>query len=373
MMYLISRARSEQIILRVDAWRFAAVRAQYYDYLQAVLRGMHGHRTIGELFDLDAYRYGLRSTRGRLSAHWSRLCLASGGDLYSTWRTSFPLDELVLVRAAQAFGNARLLACFEALSRHLSLMAQASRILWATLGVAVCALLIACLSLLVLPVFTVPGLMRAFQGLPQAYYGPMARHLFTLSHWVAMSWPVLVALVLLTVFFLFWSLPNTCGRLRQSLDGHGLWRLYRHVQALRMLALLGILLDAGASASTQLRPALLLLEEGASAWVRRHVQDMLARIDAGLVGAVTFDTGLLDRELYWYLQDMAQARGLQAGLTATCERLQGQLLGRIAQQAVGLRWLVMLASVACVLGVGLWHYAAMDELRRALMMFHASQ
>lgn len=363
----------EHIALRVDAWRFAPVRAQYYDYLQAVLRGMHGHRTLGELFELDARRYGPHSTRGRLSALWSRLCIASGGDLYATWHSSFPLDELVLVRAAQAFGNARLLACFEALSRHLSLMAQASHILWTTLGVAVCALVIACLSVLALPMFTVPGLMRAFQGLPEAYYGPVARRLFDLSQWVALSWPILATLLMGAVFALFWSLPNTSGRVRQRLDGHGLWRLYRHVQALRLLALLGILLDTGPSASTQLRPALFLLENGASVWVRRHVLFMLKRIDAGLVGAETFDTALLDRELYWYLQDMAQARGLQDGLAATCERLRGQLLGRISQQAAAWRWLVMLGSVACVLGVGLWHYAAMDELRRALMMFHASQ
>lgn len=373
MMRQVWFALFEQIALRLDTWRFAAVRAQYYDYLQAVLRGMHGHRTLGELFELDAHRYGPHSVRGRLSAGWSRLCVASGGDLYATWLSSFPLDELVLVRAAQAFGNARLLACFEALSRHLSLMAQASRILWTTLGAAVCALLIACLSLLALPLLTVPGLMRAFQGLPEAYYGSVARNLFMLSQWVAVGWPALAALVLLTVCALFWSLPNTCGRLRQRLDRYGFWRLYRQVQALRLLALLGILLDTGPSASTQLRTALLLLGDGASAWLRHHLLAMLRRIDEGLVGAETFDTALLDRELVWYLQDMTDARGLQEGLAATCDRLRRQLLGRIARQAAALRWLVMLASVACVLGVGLWHYAAMDELRRALMMFHASQ
>lgn len=363
----------EQMALRLDAWRFAAARAQYYDYLQAVLRGMHGHRTLGELFELDAGRYGPGSVRGRLSAAWSRLCIASGGDLYATWRSSFPLDELVLVRAAQAFGNARLLACFEALSRHLALMSQASHILWTTLGAAVLAVLIACLSLLALPALTVPGLMRAFQGLPQTYYGPVARSLFTLSQAVAVSWPFFAALVILAVGVLLWSLPNTGGALRQRLDRYGLWRLYRHVQALRLLALLGILLDAGQSATTQLRTALVLLEDGASMWVRHHLAAMLGRIDAGLVGAETFDTALLDRELIWYLQDMTEARGMQAGLVATSERLRGQLLGRIARQAAVLRWMLMLTSVACVVGVGLWHYAAMDELRRALMMFHASQ
>lgn len=373
MIHLLWSTQLEQMALRLDAWRFASVRAQYYDYLQAVLRGMHGHRTLGELFELDARRYGPHSVRGRLSALWARLYVASGGDLYATWRSSFPTDERVLVRAAQAFGNARLLACFEALSRHLSLMAQAYRILWTTLGAAICALLIACLSLLALPMLTVPGLIRAFQGLPEVYYGPVARRLFDLSQWVAMSWPVLVALFACAMYALLWSLPNTSGPVRQYLDCHGIWRLYRYVQAQRLLALLGILLDAGSMASTQLRPALFVLEDGASAWVRHHLLAMLGHIDTGLVGAETFDTALLDRELYWYLQDMTQARGLREGLAATCERLRGQLLGRIAQQAAALRWLVMLGSVGCVLGVGLWHYAAMDELRRALMMFHASQ
>ncbi|MFA7439207.1 MAG: hypothetical protein WCZ84_13395, partial [Castellaniella sp.] len=35
----------------LDVWRFAAHRADYYDYLQAVLRGSQGRLTIRELFD----------------------------------------------------------------------------------------------------------------------------------------------------------------------------------------------------------------------------------------------------------------------------------------------------------------------------------
>lgn len=358
---------------RIDAWRFAAVRAEYYDYLQAVLRGMHGHRTLGELFELDARRHGPRSVRGRLSASWSGLCAASGGDLYSTWMFSFPRDELILVRAAQAYGNARLLACFEALGDHLMLIREAQRILWTTLAAALFALLAASLSLVALPMMTVPALMRAFHGVPDTYYGPIARRLFGLAGWVESGWPV-VAVLLCTVFgLLLWSLPNTCGPLRRMLDRHGLWRLYRHVHAMRLLAMLGILLGEDRAMSTQLRTALILLEDGASPWARHHVRGMLGRIAGGVAGADTFDTGLLDREQFWFLQDMVAARGLHGGLGMVCARMRTRLLGRVARQAAALRWTLMLASVACVLGMGLWHYAAMDELRRALMMFHASQ
>jgi hypothetical protein len=46
---------------------------------------------------------------------------------------------------------------------------------------------------------------------------------------------------------------------------------------------------------------------------------------------------------------------------------------RIRIQAQALRWLTLLAGVGFVLALGWWHYAAIDELRRGWMMFHASQ
>ncbi|MER1968325.1 hypothetical protein [Castellaniella sp. GW247-6E4] len=357
--------------LRLDAWRFAAARADYYDYLQAVLRGMRGQRTLREVFDLDARRYGSGSVRGRLSAAWARACEQSGGDLHATWIGSFPADELTLVRAAQAFGSERLLACFEALSGHLTLMAQARRILALTLGTAVAALVVACLLALALPAVTVPGLARAFHGLPPAFYGPYARMLFTFSDWLAIHGAWLPAGAAILSAGGVWMLPRGVGAWRRVLDGHGVWRLYRQVQGLRILALLEILLGSGPGASTQLRAAIGMLHDGARPWARHHLSHMLVRIDQGWVGAVSLDTGLLDRDAYWYLEDMAAARGLRDGLRAVRLRLAGRLLGRVAHQAQAMRWLMLLAALAWVLGVALWHYAAMDELRRAWMMFHA--
>ena len=357
--------------LRLDAWRFASARAEYYDYLQGVLRGMLGRRTLRELFDLDARRYGAGSVRGRLSAAWARACERSGGDLYATWIASFPADELVLVRAAQAFGNERLLACFEALARHLALMAQARRILVLTLGTAAAAMIVASLLALALPAFTVPGLARAFQGLPPAFHGPYARALFAFSDWLAAYGVLLPAGAAIVSFLAIWSLPRGVGAWRRPLDRHGIWRLYRQVQGLRILALLEILLDAGPGASTQLRTAIGMLRDGAQPWAGLHLTRMLARIDWGWAGVASLDTGLLDREAYWYLEDMTAARGLHEGLRATRLRLAAQLLGRVSRQAQALRWLALLAALAWVLGAALWHYAAMDELRRAWMVFQA--
>ncbi|WP_345798321.1 pilus assembly protein [Castellaniella sp. MT123] len=359
--------------LRSDAWRFANGRADYFDYLQAILTATQGRLTLRELFDRDALRYGPDAVRGRLSRHWSAACETSGGDLYVTWTGCFPPDELALIRAAQAFGNARLLACFQALARHLALMIQAQQLLWATLGAAAAALMVVSLLILALPAWTVPALQQAFQGLPVAFQGSWTRALFACADGLR-TWGFVGPLAVLGGLAVgLHTLPRSHGMWRQRLDRIGPWRLYRQVQALRLLALVSILLQPGSGSSSQLRPVLVLFHDGASPWMASHLQHMVWRVDQGLAGAAAFDTGLLDRDLYWYLEDMAQARGLQAGLQAAHDRMATVWLARIRVQAQALRWFVLLAGVVVVLGIGLWHYAAIDELRRGWMMFHAGQ
>src|SRR3546814_19027638 len=90
-----------------------------------------------------------------------------------------------------------------------------------------------------------------------------------------------------------------------------------------------------------------------------------------MVGAETFNTGLLDREQFWFLSDMVMARGLQSGLALTATRLRTHVLGTVARQAGALRWCLLLASLACLLGLGAWHYAVTYELRHSFILFHA--
>jgi hypothetical protein len=357
----------------VDAWRFAGHRADYFEYLHAVLQGSQGRITIRELFELDAVRHGPGTVRGRLSRGWSHACEAGGGDLYVTWRGCLPADELALVRAAQAFGNARLLACFQALADHLGLLLQAQRLLWGTLGVAALAILVASLLWLALPVWTVPALEQAFQGLPVPYQGRWTRALFACAGLLKTWGAAVPAAACLIVTAAWHALPRSCGTWRRLLDRVGPWRLYRQVQALRLLALVSILLRTGTGHSIQLRPVVVLFLQQARPWLASHLADMARRIDRGLAGAAAFDTGLLDRELYWYLRDMEQAHGLAEALRLTQARMAGLWLSRVRLQAQFLRWSVLLAGVAMVLGIGLWHYAAIDELRRGWMMFHAGQ
>lgn len=366
-------SRWRHLEMRLDAWRFASQRADYFEYLYAVLQGAGGRLTIRELFDRDSLRHGPRTVRGRLSRIWSRACEAGGGDLYGTWLGSLPIDELALIRAAQAHGNARLLACFQALAGHLNLLISAQRLLWTSLGMAAVAALVASLLVLALPAWTVPALQQAFQGLPPEYLGGQARALFSVADWLRDWGLVLPASVAAAAGWLVWTLPRGRGGWRRHLDRHGPWKLYRQVQALRLLALVAILLQPGAGGSHQLRPVVVLFLDQASPWLSMYLRRIVQRIDRGMAGAAAFDTGLLDPDLYWYLQDMTLARGLPEALRMAHARMARVWLSRLQLQAHTLRWLVLLGGLAVVLGIGLWHYAAIDELRRGWMMFHAGQ
>lgn len=356
-----------------DRWQFARQRADYYEYLAALLQGMRGRRTLKEVFQADARRYGMNTVRGRLSARWLQTYQLASGDLYATWLAEFPVAELGLIRMAQSFGNNALVNTLAELAQVLMLGRKAGQIVLATLWAAALALLLVLLMMVCVPWFTVPQLLQSFATVPVEYYGSLTRQLLGFADFIRTALPFLMVLLLGGWYLLLWSLGNTCGRLRKLLEPYSFWRIYRYVQALRFFALLALVLGRDDAGSTQLRTALQMQEHGASVWQNSHIQAMLKRIDSGLTGADTFDTGLLDRDHFWFFSDMVLACGLQQGLVLTCERVRGLVLGSVARQAAGLRWLILLTSLAFILGLGLWHYAVIDELRRSLMMFHASQ
>jgi len=63
----------------------------------------------------------------------------------------------------------------------------------------------------------------------------------------------------------------------------------------------------------------------------------------------------------------------QALFTRVRQRVEVRLLARVRRQALVLRWSLLIASLSTVLGITLWHYAVIDELRLALTNFYASQ
>lgn len=371
--FLLVRDVGVRLRDEMDRRRFDRARADYYEYLAAVVGATQGRRTVKEIFNADALRYGPDTVRGRLSRRWLSAYEASGGDLYSTWRGCFPLSELNLVRAAQHLGNDSLVRTLGDLASALRLSRQAANILVSTLWSAGVALIVLAGMSFAVPAFTIPSLRQTFHVLTPDYYGAMTTALFGLSDFIRDKWGLVAGLMAGGFCAILWSLPNLCGPARVMAEKLTLWRIYRHIHALRFFSALGIVLGKDGASPTRLRTALWMQKAGASPWRNGHIDAMLARIDAGLVGAATFDTGLLDRDLYWFLCDTELARGLAVGLVMTRQRLELRVLREVAARAARLRWCLLLSAVAGLVGLGVWHYAVIDELRRSLLIFYASQ
>lgn len=358
--------------LRLDALRFKAVREDYYAYLAEMLRVMRGRKTLLDHFEDDAGRYGAASVRGRLSRLWARRYQESGGDLAAAWADVLPADECLLIAAGQQAGGEALTEVLRDLAHVTRLTRTLRAELLATVAAGLAGACVACALLCAVPYFTVPRLQQVFQSLPQDYLGPVSRGLYSLADGLRRTLVVWAFVLPAGMALVLWSLPNLTGRLRGRLDRLLLWRLYRDFHAIRFLAMLAVLLRRRGNIDTRLREALSSLAWNARPWLAAHVAAMLARIDTGIVGVDSLDTGLLDRDLYWFLADMSAAHGLVEGLQQARLRAESHAAARLRRQAQALRWSCLLGSAGAVVGLTLWHYAAIDELRRALMQFHAT-
>jgi type II secretory pathway component PulF len=356
----------------MDAMRFRFQRADYYAYLADLIDGTQGRKNLRDIFDDDARRYGPRTVRGRLSRHWAAAYLEAGGDLGLAWRDTFPSGECLLLSCVQEEGG-DLAAALRDLSRAVQLAGDAWLAVATAAAAGVVAAAVAFALLCAIPYFSVPRLQQVFQLVPPEDYRGLTRGLFALAR-ALKQWLLLWLVLSLGLAGLsLWSLPNLTGPFRRVLDGWLLWRLYRDFQAIRFLCLLSVLVRQHGAADTRLRRALSVQARSAQPWMHAHLQTMLDRINAGASGPEIFGTGLLDQETWWYMADMMDALGLEAGLAQVRQRVELRLLVRVRRQAATLRWSLLILSLATVLGVTFWHYGVIDELRQALTNFYASQ
>jgi hypothetical protein len=357
--------------LRCDARRFAGARGDYYGYLADLVEAVDGRKTLRDIFADDARRYGEGCVRGRLSRHWASAFEACGGDVARAWAGTLPVDELQLLHAAQGAGAGAFCATLRDLSRTCGLLDDVRGTLVGTLAAGVvAAILVGCMACAV-AYFTVPQLQAVFQGVPAHYYGASTRRLFCAAVLLRNAWPAGLAGLCIGCWMIAWSLPNLVGAARARLDRLPFLRLYRDFHGIRFLSILSVLVRQRGNVDTRLREALLAQAAGARPWLAWHVQAMLTRIEAGLVSAETFATGLLDQEVQWYLDDLISARGLESGIATAASRVQDRVLPRVRREALVLRWALLCGAVAALLGLAMWHYAVIDELRRALIHFHS--
>lgn len=364
--------RLQHLRIATSAIQFKNQRADFYDYLADLISATAGTKTLLSIFQDDARRYPSGSVRGVLSASWAQRFPKTGGDLFATWFGTLPTEDLVAIQAAQYAGAGALPQTLRQLSAVVRVTDTASREFFQTVVTGLLSMLVACGSVFLIPLFTADRLVQAFVALPAEYYGPMTKGLFLTSETLRRTWWLMGIGFAVLIWACAWSLPNMVGHSRRVLDRWGIWRLYRVVHAVRFLSLLAVLLKPRGNVSARLREALQIQALGATPWLRSHVDWMLSRIDSGYQAVDALDTGLIDEETWWYFTDMVNTLGIDDGLQRTCQRLSLHTVKKLSTQALTIRWLLLLCSVAVVLSIAFWHFRVFEELRQGLSLYYAN-
>lgn len=361
--------RPASLALRWASSRFGSrQREAYYDYLADILDATQGRKTLRQVLADDATRYGPRTVRGYLSAHWAYQ-LEEHGDIALAYAGTLPGKEVAFFSLLQGIGGGALTSGLRELAALVRLDMRIAHLLSSTLSMAYFALVLSVATMFAICWFTTPSLLSVFSQVNPLFYGPATKRLLLFSEWLDLClWPLLITLAG-GAGAMKYLLPRWHGGMRNMCDrylpGFG---LYRDTQAISFLVLLAAILKPRIGLIHSLSDALSLLHAHSSPWLQAHLEEMGLRLADAHADASPFQTGLLTAQTYWYLEDLSKALGLDAALQKTRDCLEHNTLRNVAKRASLLRWFMVGSALIFLLGVMLWHYSVIYEMRAALLL-----
>ena len=355
---------------KIAAFIFAGNRSDYYLYLADTIAGTLGRKSLVNIFDSDVVRYG-KSARGKLSQHWSKQYTDGGGSLQKTFAGTLPDEDVAVLDTLLRSGGERALEnALRDLAENSELLSKARMIIFVTMLASLVCLGMTMITVIAMPIYTVPKITEAFSMLPYEFYPKNAKDLVGFAEFVKSSTSMIVMVTVAVVAVIMWSLSFVTGKPRLYLDKYGVfWALYRDFQNIRFLSTLAALVREGDKTALNLKLAIEMQLKGASRWKKYHLDQILSYVSRVRVGPEIFTTGIMDQKMQWYIADLVESRGLSEALQVVKERLKDRVLKRITKQAAILAWSLMISAILVSGYLMMWHMTVIDDLRRALQMF----
>ena len=348
--------------IRYYSSNFKKNRHEYYEYLSMIMVESMGKKTILDIFRDDARRYGKGNPRGELSAFWASR-IEQSGDLAQAFEGTLPEEDVGFIYSLQAAGGGILESGLKDLSHLIQVKNRLSGILQKFTAVTLFAFSLFVGMLFAVGYFLAPEIQGSFNTIPPEFYKGGSRLFFGIGEFMRSSGHFYVGGALILLFMTPFILKNATGKARSYLDKYGVFALYRNVQSIRFLLSLSTLIKPHAGAeSISLTHAVHLLSENESRWMRWHLGKMQQRMEQADIGAETFDTGLFDKEVIWYLTDMASVSGLDEALQRSKTRLELHTVTALESKTKILSWIILLSLVFSMLGIYMLVLKVMMEM-----------
>lgn len=352
------------------AAKFHKQRAEYYEYLADLLSDSSGRRNLINIFESDVVRYA-GTPRGTLSQHWLQRFQENGARLADAWAGTLPERDLMILRVAENTGGDALVQSLRDVARVTTVVDEAASSFKATIAVGLVGLAIALSMILAIPFAIVPQIQESFSFVPVAQWGSLGRMLHSFGGVVESVWLLLVAGAVGLVAWTGWALNNLTGEVRSWLDSHVLiFKLYRDFRGALFLAGLSSMVKyrGGSVGAMRLTPALAEIAEVAEPWLKWHCEQVIENIrNSGALTPECFDTGVLDREVLFYLLDMAETKGIDGGLQMAGARTESRVVKMVDKRAGVIRWVMLGSALAIAIAISLITMASILEMKSALM------
>lgn len=372
--YRASRKDALPLELRLASLSFRSRRGDYYRHLADIIEATQGRKKFMQIFQQDGRRYA-RKPRGILSRHWAEQFTAHGGRFDKVFAGTLPRDDVLLLRLLQdRGGDAILPEGLRDLSDSIALNQQAQDIVLKAVMVFMLPVGVTAASLASVPLVSAPRIQEVAQDLPTYAWPNSVANLVALSEFLTGYAPLLLLGLALAGIGIWLSMTRLTGRVRRWLDRYGvLWTIHRDFEAVRFLSNLALVLKTRNSKSDNLKDSLLALLYGAGPYKADLLRQMLHNLmQRGKPAQEVFNVGLLSESMQHDLEDLIEARGLNAALEYLRPRLERTLIRQLQRRTQVLMWTTLLASLGLAVAVFILQMTSLHQVQEAVMRFNTT-
>ena len=353
--------------LRWAIYQFKSKRGEFYLDLAQAMDAQKGV-SIVKIIEKYALRY-TKEPVGLVCSYWLTQ-IQQKGRFSDAAQGTIPEQDVALLSAAEEAGD--LLRGLYQLGENVIKLGELKADVWKSMGTAMAMFLVLHIFLGIEAFVVIPKLQAAMKGaVPLEQLGKLSQVFFAASAFIITWWPAWLALLVASVWWIVWALPNYTGSIRSWLDNHFLpFQMYREFTGASFMVGLGSLSKLTGSRIVQINEALSIIRSKSTVrWMNWHIDQILSNLRLNPNSkAEIFNTGITNKRIYFRILDIAEYAELEELLPKVGSVIMTVSPEEIKKRAVSLRFVIMILAIALMVLIYGGTGNIIDEFKAAVLM-----